>query len=336
MARNKTTLRGKAAGLTKGSLDGPARTPSRLRDSQSRSSPAPAAARRLAARRGAGLRRFGRNRRRHGFAGRPTQGCFQPLRHLGEILVGAGLGRRRRRRRRGRRRCRGPFGRARRRLRRFGTRRPRHHRLAARGDPRRHRLGPQLGAGLGPATHRFRREAGQRIDRSSRSMRSARSGRRSGIGSAAPGGALRRQRRDAPAAAAARAFAARHGRTCRSAAPSPSLQPASGSGAIRGGGSAPPTAGRCAQLAPVREWRARYWVPRRCRSGRRSSADARCCRAAPAPAGGGRRPRRRRSPPAAASARDWCWRRGGWWRIGEPARRRGRSAPERPRTRRRM
>ena len=37
VAKNKT-LRGKAAGLTKGSLDGPATTPSRLRDFQSRSS----------------------------------------------------------------------------------------------------------------------------------------------------------------------------------------------------------------------------------------------------------------------------------------------------------
>src|SRR3981189_2977436 len=40
VARNKTTLRGKAGGLTKGSLDGQATTPSRLRDSQSRSWPA--------------------------------------------------------------------------------------------------------------------------------------------------------------------------------------------------------------------------------------------------------------------------------------------------------
>src|SRR3954453_10041801 len=37
VAKNKT-LRGNAGGLTKGSLDGPAMTPSRLRDSQSRSS----------------------------------------------------------------------------------------------------------------------------------------------------------------------------------------------------------------------------------------------------------------------------------------------------------
>src|SRR5216684_635229 len=39
VAKNKT-LRGTVAGLTKGSLDGPAVTPSRLRDSQSRSSKA--------------------------------------------------------------------------------------------------------------------------------------------------------------------------------------------------------------------------------------------------------------------------------------------------------
>src|SRR5947209_340759 len=56
LARNKNTLRGKVADLTKATLDGPAVTPSRLPDSQSRSSaaqgralrgaqPAPAAAR---------------------------------------------------------------------------------------------------------------------------------------------------------------------------------------------------------------------------------------------------------------------------------------------------
>ena len=87
---------------------------------------------------------------------------------------------------------------------------------------------------------------------------------------------------------------------------------------------------------PVRASRARYWVPRRCRSGRRSSADARHCRAAPAPAACGHPRRRHRSPPDAASARDWCWRRAGCRRIGEPARRRARSAPARPRMRRKM
>src|SRR6266702_5957881 len=45
--------------------------------------------RRLAARR-AGRRRLGRDRRRDRIAGRAAKCSFQPLRHLGEIGVGAG------------------------------------------------------------------------------------------------------------------------------------------------------------------------------------------------------------------------------------------------------
>ena len=87
------------------------------------------------------------------------------------------------------------------------------------------------------------------------------------------------------------------------------------------GGSArrPPAA---AASDPVPAWRARYWVPPRCRSDRRSSGDARRCRAAPAPAGGGRPRPRHRSPPAGASGHDWYWRPAGYRRIGAPARRR--------------
>ena len=124
VARNKTTLRGEAAGLTKGSSDGPARTPSRLRDSQSRSL-APARRRRrhrLAARRGAALRRFGRDRRRHGFvrpagASAASSRCAISARFWSALdCAGGGGGGGR-----GRRWCGGPFRRARRRLRRFAA-----------------------------------------------------------------------------------------------------------------------------------------------------------------------------------------------------------------------
>src|SRR5882724_5134040 len=74
--KNKT-LRGAFAGLTKGSLDDPARTPSRLRDSQSRSWRAPQPEARSMARRGA----------RHGLAARTQPAAlrsgFRPRRRRG-------------------------------------------------------------------------------------------------------------------------------------------------------------------------------------------------------------------------------------------------------------
>src|ERR1700676_4748682 len=191
-ARNKT-LRGNRAGLTKGSLGGPAMTPSRLRDSQNRPLAkaklpgAPSMARCGMARRGsaaargspaarppagprgrAARRRLGRHRRRAdpwlGDVGRPAKRGFKALRHLGEILVRARQSRRRRRRRRWWRRY-GTFRRADRGcLWRFALpRRAGYHRLVARRDARGHRLATQLGAGLWPASQWFRRKTCQGI-----------------------------------------------------------------------------------------------------------------------------------------------------------------------------
>ena len=328
MAKNKT-LRGKDADLTKESSDGPAGTPSRLRDSQSRSSatarrPAEPSVARCAG--GAARRRFGCDRRRAD----PRFGAASPAgrrsaassrcaisarfwsaadseRRGGGGGGGGGAARRARR----------ESAAALRRLAR--ARRPRDHRLVrARRYPRRHRFAAQFGA-------RFRRAGTASGCRAvparslSRIARSLRSLRRSGsagaraahfVGKRGP----RRPRR--------RLGHLRFGmiEDIGAATASPSIQlPASGSGAIRGGGSAPPTAAAAAS-DPVPAWRGRYWVPRRYRSDRRSSADVRRCRAAPAPAAGGHPRRRHRSRPAAASGRDWCWRRGDCRRIGEPAR----------------
>ena len=100
------TLRGKDADLTKETSDGPARMPSRLPDFRSRflaAGPARGAAAgppRCAA--GAGPAGLGSGRRRAEVGGarrRPAQRGFKPLRHLGEVLIGA------RQRRRGDRRA---------------------------------------------------------------------------------------------------------------------------------------------------------------------------------------------------------------------------------------
>src|ERR1700736_2691925 len=127
VTRNKT-LRGNGADLTKASLGGPAMTPSRLRDSQNRSSKAlrPAAA--LGAQCGS-----------------------ETLRPLGEIWVRARL------RRWWRRRGGGALGRAnRRRFWRFAlARRARDDRLVARGDTRGHWFGTQFGAGFGASAERL-------------------------------------------------------------------------------------------------------------------------------------------------------------------------------------
>ena len=288
---------------------------------------------RCAARRGlAAVRAHRRAPTGFALAGRPAQRGFQPLRHLGEILVGAGLrrGRRRRRRRaaaavaaaRSGARIGGAFGGSLGRggrgiigsLREVTRDGIGSGRSSGRGSGR-----PPSGSGAKPANgsvrsaplgtpfrHRRRRRAAHFVGKGGPGRPRRRLGHlRLGVVEHSVAGGLRR--RSSRRRAAARSGAAARRRRRPAAAP-----------------------------APVRAWRARYWVRRRCRSGRRSSADVRCCRAAPAPAGGGHRPRRRRSPPAAASARDWCWRRGGCWRIGEPARRRRRSAPARRRMRRRM
>ena len=216
---------GRSAALTKASSDGPARTPSRLRDSRSRSSATASGGGiglRCAGRRGAAAVRAQPAARHRSRAG-PAQGGFQPLRHLGEILVGAGLGaggggggaaaRRRARRAAGRRRHRGGA------LRRLGA-------AAARGivgslrEVARDGIGSGRsgGAGLGPAAERLRREAGQRIA-CARRVRTA----------AAPGGATSSAKEGADRRAAA-ARALRFGvvelGSDRPARFSPSLQPA--------------------------------------------------------------------------------------------------------------
>ena len=220
--------------------------------------------------------------------------------------AGAGGGRRRRRRR-------GAFRRARRRLRTGGVADGRRltdwQRLAAavphaaRGSARLGRCGSaasaaRCGAGAaGPASGRPPIGSGAKPVSGSL--------RRSGIG----GGAGRRTSSAKEGARRARRRL-RHLRfgmiessvDRESALAASSLQAASGSGAMRGGCS--PTAGRGA-ICRGRASRARYWVRPRCRSGRRSSADVRHCRAGPAPGAGGRPRRRRRSRPAAASVRAW-------------------------------
>jgi hypothetical protein len=150
-------------------------------------------------------------------------------------------------------------------------------------------------------------------------------------------GVSRRQRRDEPGAAAARAFAVRHVRKTQAARhqPRPSRRVPEAAQSVAAGprGWRRPAA---AATDRVQAWRARYWIRRRCRSGRRSSGDARCCRAVPAPGGGVRPPRRHRSRRDAASFRGWCWLRAGWRRIGESATPRRRSGPGPPQTRRRI
>ena len=110
--------------------------------------------------------------------------------------------------------------------------------------------------------------------------------------------AFPRQRTGARAAAAARAFAARDGRAVRVAAlhrPSCRNRAWAQVAAVR-----PHSSVVAAGRGSARH--ARYWARRRCRSGRRSSADVRHCRAGPAPGAAGHRPRQRRSRQGAASA----------------------------------
>src|SRR4051794_5076455 len=117
--------------------------------------------------RGADRRRIGGNGRREGVRRGTAKGRFQPLRHLGEILIGS-LGWRRNRSNRsdrslGRHRWRGSaFRRANNGSRRLwwlaGTLWPRHHRLRAR-KPLRNGIGPWFR----PSADRLRRESGEGI-----------------------------------------------------------------------------------------------------------------------------------------------------------------------------
>ena len=227
----KKTLRGRFAILTKNSLAAPAGTPSRLRDSQSWSSAARAE--------GVSLR-DGRAGGASGCTGgatlsrrRPAQCSFQPLRHLGEILVGRGGGRR----------CGGGGG--------------------GGGTAARSRIGGGFGGsagrvgrgiigslrGIGSPRGMARRERfgdGARRGRRSARARSRPADRKavpSEAGAAAwvHGGEPRRQRRAAPGAAAARAW--RLGMVEHSDRTGSPSQAVSGSGAMRGGAS--PAPGRC-------------------------------------------------------------------------------------------
>ncbi len=92
-------------------------------------------------------------------------------------------------------------------------------------------------------------------------------------------------------------------------------------------------AGTLRDLLARRARHERCSIRRRCQSGRRSSADARRCHGAPAPGGGVHPQPRHRSRQGAACVRDSPWCRDDCPRIAAPARRRAKSAPARPRTR---
>ena len=311
--------------------------------------------RRLAAGGGADRRRLRRHRRRAdprlgGFGGRPAQCCFQPLRHLGQILI------RRRidgRRDGWRRRRSGAFGRTKRWLglglpRHAGhqglvrcfarSRCARHHGIVTRGDPRGHRLAAQFRPGLRTAckrlqtaAQRLRTAAAKRLRRQTRQQRIAASAARRSAGA---GRRSSSAKRGGPAAAAARAFAARGGQSRRSAPRRHRSGCRHGAAARSGAAAARRRRLAAAQSDRARWWRGRYWLPRRHRWVRRSSADARHCRAGSAPGAGGHPRRRRQSRPDAASGRNSAARRCGCRRNGAPARTRARSAPERPRRQR--
>ena len=286
-------------GLTKDSSDGPAATPSRLRDFQSRSS----AARALALRWSEGARRRARRRfrlhRRARLAARPD-GAGR-LRAAAPSRRGSGRPRTARRRARGGGRRRRGGGAA---ARRGRADRRRLRRLAGRCG--RGIIGGSPRAACAARTGSARGSAAARPHQArARSRPADRCGARTGGG----GGAGRRRASSAKEGRGGRgggsgmagsAWSNDVGRGPASA----SLQAASGSGAIRGGCGSPSAAGR-GGIGRAPASRARYWARPRCRSGRRSSADARHCRAGPAPGGGGHPRRRRRSRPAAASVRGW-------------------------------
>ena len=198
--------------------------------------------------------------------------------------------------------------------------------------------------GEGPDGARVGRAGLQERNPSTGRARSAISRRRSPVPGVVPAsrraappssgrrGALRRRMPDAAGATAVRASAPGDRSGSALAVSFSGQLCGSGNGAIRGGSSPPPNA--CGSCSRAWQWRARCSIRRRCRSDRRSSRDVRCCHAAPAPACGGHRRQRRRSPRGGASGHDWCWRPGDCPRIDEPARQQGRSAPARPRTRR--
>ncbi len=286
----KKTLRGTAPNLTKGSSVGRAAMPSRPRDSRTRSSAARAAAAvRLAARPartggasgatgGATVSPAPVGRRsaassRCAISARLASAFDAGGRGAGGVGAATGGGAR------WRRRCNGTLGRAqrRRRLRRLGGARRTRDRSgcasAAAGAAASDRAAARARSGVKPASGSLRRLA-----------RSAAAGPAQLVGERR----ARRTRRqlglgkiESVGAGGLALVPGRVREAVRRAAARPRGRPRAGSTSDR-----------------ARAWRGRCSARRRCRWGRRSSADARYCRGGPAPAGGGRRRRQRRSPPA--------------------------------------
>src|SRR3984885_4893681 len=282
VAKNKTTLRGGPAALTKDSSGGRAARPFRLRDCRSRSSGqaprAPAATR-----------------------------CGEELRGQPAVPAQPGAQRRRLRGVEVLPRAAGPS--------RQDSDPPKilqvpmlASEVALAGAPRDALREPAAWAPLQPAARdaaswaRFGACAGRAVVRCAlRSGRPSARARNRRAGLWAPRGAgpraLRHERPAARGAAAAQAFAAQRDRTVRRGRlphrPSRSDREAAQSGAAHPRLRlrrrwAPPAA---AAIDPGRAWRARYWAGRRWRADRRSSGDVRRCRAERAQAAVVRRPR---------------------------------------------